>query len=64
MSFLPLWPNLNPRQTEPLWFNADRAVDDETEVLALEAEHKAWVSFIFNLFSLFLMKNFSFLSQK
>ncbi|XP_066595028.1 anaphase-promoting complex subunit 15-like [Prorops nasuta] len=42
MSFMPLWPNLQPRATDPLWFNADRPCDDESEVTALENEHYAW----------------------
>nr|XP_033322166.1 anaphase-promoting complex subunit 15-like [Megalopta genalis] len=42
MSIMPLWPNLQPRATDPLWFNADRPCDDESEVLALEAEHHKW----------------------
>lgn len=43
MSFLPLWPNLQPRATDPLWFNVDKPIDDENEVAALELEHQAWV---------------------
>ncbi|XP_051167063.1 anaphase-promoting complex subunit 15B-like [Leptopilina boulardi] len=42
MSFMPLWPNLQPRSTDPLWFNADRPIDDESEVAALELEHQHW----------------------
>ncbi|XP_031849493.2 uncharacterized protein LOC116434840 [Nomia melanderi] len=42
MSIMPLWPNLQPRTTDPLWFNADKPCDDESEVAALEAEHQAW----------------------
>ncbi|XP_024945878.1 anaphase-promoting complex subunit 15B isoform X2 [Cephus cinctus] len=42
MSFMPLWPNLQPRATDPLWFYADKPCDDESEVLALETEHQAW----------------------
>lgn len=44
MSFMPLWPNLQPRATDPLWFNADKPIDDESEVIALEIEHQTWVS--------------------
>ena len=44
MSIRPLWPDLRPRATDPLWFNADKPCDDESEVAALEAEHQAWVS--------------------
>ena len=40
---MPLWPNLQPRSTDPLWFNADRPIDDESEVAALEQEHQQWV---------------------
>ncbi|XP_033227991.1 anaphase-promoting complex subunit 15-like [Belonocnema kinseyi] len=42
MSFMPLWPNLQPRSTDPLWFNADRPIDDESEVSSLEQEHQQW----------------------
>ncbi|XP_003424081.1 anaphase-promoting complex subunit 15 isoform X1 [Nasonia vitripennis] len=40
MSFMPLWPNLQPRATDPLWFNADKPIDDESEVAALELEQQ------------------------
>ncbi|XP_058795685.1 anaphase-promoting complex subunit 15-like isoform X3 [Phymastichus coffea] len=42
MSFIPLWPNLQPRATDPLWFNADKPIDDESEVVSLELEHQTW----------------------
>ncbi|KAL2719134.1 anaphase-promoting complex subunit 15-like isoform X1 [Vespula squamosa] len=42
MSIIPLWPSLRPRITDPLWFDADSPVDEESEVTALEAEHQAW----------------------
>ncbi|XP_043676886.1 anaphase-promoting complex subunit 15-like isoform X2 [Vespula pensylvanica] len=42
MSIVPLWPSLRPRITDPLWFDADSPVDEESEVTALEAEHQAW----------------------
>lgn len=45
MSFMPLWPNLQPRATDPLWFNADKPIDDESEVTALELERQAWVNY-------------------
>lgn len=44
MSIRPLWPDLRPRATDPLWFNADRPCDDENEVATLENEHTAWVN--------------------
>ncbi|XP_014210945.1 anaphase-promoting complex subunit 15 [Copidosoma floridanum] len=42
MSFIPLWPDLQPRATDPLWFNADKPIDDESEVAAMELELQAW----------------------
>ncbi|XP_063972821.1 anaphase-promoting complex subunit 15-like [Diachasmimorpha longicaudata] len=42
MSFMPLWPNLQPRSTDPLWFNADKPCDDEEEVDKLETLHQTW----------------------
>lgn len=50
MSFIPLWPNLQPRATDPLWFNADKPVDDESEVTALEEERKTWVKLFYSSF--------------
>ena len=44
MSFMPLWPDLQPRATDPLWFNADKPIDDEGEVAALEQEYQVSVS--------------------
>lgn len=43
MSFMALWPNLQPRATDPLWFNVDKPCDDEEEVEKLEAMNQAWV---------------------
>ncbi|XP_076161234.1 uncharacterized protein LOC143143638 isoform X2 [Ptiloglossa arizonensis] len=31
MAIMPLWPNLQPRATDPLWFNADMPFDDESQ---------------------------------
>ncbi|KAL7304150.1 anaphase-promoting complex subunit 15B [Trichogramma pretiosum] len=42
MSFMPLWPDLQPRATDPLWFNADKPIDDESQVAAMELEFEAW----------------------
>ncbi|XP_034951028.1 anaphase-promoting complex subunit 15B [Chelonus insularis] len=42
MAFRPLWPNLQPRATDPLWFNADKPCDDEEEVEKLEAQSQIW----------------------
>lgn len=44
MSIIPLWPSLRPRITDPLWFDADSPVDEESEVTAFEAEFQAWVN--------------------
>ncbi|XP_012269491.1 anaphase-promoting complex subunit 15-like [Athalia rosae] len=46
MSFMPLWPNLQPRAIDPLWFDADKPCDDESEVMALERDHQAWMDSI------------------
>ncbi|XP_014480988.1 PREDICTED: anaphase-promoting complex subunit 15-like isoform X2 [Dinoponera quadriceps] len=46
MAIRPLWPDLRPRATDPLWFNADRPCDDESEVTALEADHHAWAEHV------------------
>ncbi|KAG8034595.1 hypothetical protein G9C98_007671 [Cotesia typhae] len=43
MSFMPQWPNLRPRATDPLWFNVDKPIDDEEEVEKLETMNQAWV---------------------
>lgn len=61
---MPLWPNLQPRATDPLWFNADRPVDDESEVAALEAEHQKWVSLKSLYFELDLLNNCFFNSER
>lgn len=45
MSSIPLWPSLQPRSTDPLWFNADKPCDDEDVVDKLESSHQAWVSY-------------------
>ncbi|XP_043276671.1 anaphase-promoting complex subunit 15 [Venturia canescens] len=42
MPLKPLWPNLQPRATDPLWFSADKPCDNESEVSALEVEHETW----------------------
>ncbi|XP_046741462.1 anaphase-promoting complex subunit 15-like [Diprion similis] len=46
MSFMPLWPDLQPRAIDPLWFDADKPCDDESEVIALETEHQSWMDSI------------------
>lgn len=43
MAIMPLWPNLQPRATDPLWFNADMPFDDESQVTMLESKHQTWV---------------------
>lgn len=40
----PLFPDLFPKLTDPLWFNVDNTTDDDTELTQLELEHTAWVS--------------------
>lgn len=40
----PLFPDLTPKLTDPLWFNVDKAVDDDAELTQLEQEHTDWVS--------------------
>ena len=43
MSFT-FFPNLAPRNVNPSWFNADKPVDEESELTQLEQEHQTWVS--------------------
>lgn len=40
----PLFPDLMPKLTDPLWFNVDKPVDDDTELTQLEHEHTNWVN--------------------
>ncbi|XP_008555746.1 anaphase-promoting complex subunit 15-like isoform X1 [Microplitis mediator] len=51
MSFMPLWPNLQPRATDPLWFNVDKPIDDEEEVEKLETVNQAWKDRVKALYS-------------
>ena len=39
----PLFPDLLPRMTDPLWFSVDKPCDDEDEVSKLEEEQLEWV---------------------
>lgn len=40
----PLFPDLTPKLTDPLWFNVDKAVDDDAELTQLEQQHTDWAS--------------------
>ena len=42
----PLFPNLTPKLTDPLWFNVDKAIDEDAELTQLEQEHTDWVFFL------------------
>merc|ERR1712098_743830 len=35
----PMFPSLTPRATDPLWFTVDKPVDEEAELVRMEAEH-------------------------
>lgn len=39
----PLFPDLFPRLTDPLWFLNEKVTDDDSELTQLEHEHTAWV---------------------
>ena len=39
----PLFPNLVPSATDPLWFTVDKPCDDENELSELEEEYQNWV---------------------
>lgn len=41
--FTPLFPDLTPKLTDPIWFNVDKAVDEDAELAQLEQEHTDWV---------------------
>lgn len=45
---IPLFPTLTPRIVDPLWFSVDKALNDETELIQLELEHRNWVKLKFN----------------
>jgi len=45
MSFA-FFPNLAPRNVNPSWFNADKPVDEESELTQLEQEHQTWLNSI------------------
>jgi len=39
----PIFPKLIPSATDTLWFNVDKACDDENELSELEEEYHNWV---------------------
>lgn len=39
----PLFPDLFPRLTDPLWYLNEKVTDDDSELTQLEHEHTAWV---------------------
>ncbi|CAH1401710.1 unnamed protein product [Nezara viridula] len=41
---IPLFPTLTPRIVDPLWFSVDKALNDETELIQLELEHRNWLT--------------------
>ena len=51
-----LFPSLEPKVTDSLWFKVDKPCDDESEITKLEEEHQTWViRFTFNLYIFILI---------
>ena len=38
-----LFPSLEPKVTDSLWFKVDKPCDDESDITKLELEHHNWV---------------------
>nr|CAD7464049.1 unnamed protein product [Timema tahoe] len=45
---VPLFPSLNPKLTDSLWFNVDKAIDEEAELTLIEQEHTTWLNNVTN----------------